>query len=69
MTEGIRVVGDGGWALVLPDSQDPVVQIFAEGEDDAASQRLLERYAKLVGAVARGEGSPGESPVARDVLK
>ena len=52
MTEGIRVAGDGGWALILPDSQDPVVQVFAEGEDDAASRRLLDRYAALVGAVA-----------------
>jgi mannose-1-phosphate guanylyltransferase/phosphomannomutase len=52
MTEGIRVAGDGGWALILPDSQDPVVQVFAEGEDDAASARLLDRYATLVSRVA-----------------
>ena len=56
MTEGIRVSGDGGWALVLPDSQDPVVQVFAEGDDAAASQVLLDRYAAIADTVARGGG-------------
>ena len=41
MTEGIRVERDGGWVLVLPDSADPVVTVYAEAEDDARARALL----------------------------
>jgi mannose-1-phosphate guanylyltransferase / phosphomannomutase len=48
MTEGIRVEQEGGWVLVLPDAQDPIVSVFAEAGDDATTQRLLDRYVSLV---------------------
>jgi mannose-1-phosphate guanylyltransferase/phosphomannomutase len=48
MTEGVRVEQDGGWALVLPDAQEPVVSVYAEGDDDATSRALLDRYVAIV---------------------
>ncbi|MDO8963792.1 MAG: sugar phosphate nucleotidyltransferase [Coriobacteriia bacterium] len=52
MTEGIRVERDGGWALVLPDSQDPVVTVYAEAADAVGARALLRRYVELVEEVA-----------------
>ncbi|PKQ17270.1 MAG: mannose-1-phosphate guanyltransferase [Actinobacteria bacterium HGW-Actinobacteria-7] len=40
LTEGVRVSYDDGWALVLPDSVDPEVGVWAEASDaDSALQR------------------------------
>jgi len=55
MTEGIRVTTDSGWALVLPDAQDPLVSVYAEADDAATARGLLRRYVQLVEEVAAGE--------------
>jgi len=52
MTEGIRVERDGGWALVLPDSVDPVVTVYAEAEDEPRARALLQDYVDIVERVA-----------------
>ena len=31
LTEGVRVIDDDGWALVLPDSTEPIVNVWGEG--------------------------------------
>ncbi len=48
MTEGIRVEREGGWALVLPDPAEPLVHVFAEGTDSAASHAMLLEYTEIV---------------------
>jgi mannose-1-phosphate guanylyltransferase/phosphomannomutase len=48
MTEGIRVERDGGWALVLPDPSEPIVQVFAEAEDADSARALLSEYTEMV---------------------
>lgn len=55
MTEGIRVTTDGGWALVLPDAQDPLVTVYAEADDAPTARGLLRRYVELVEEVVAGE--------------
>jgi mannose-1-phosphate guanylyltransferase/phosphomannomutase len=55
MTEGIRVTTDDGWALVMPDSQDPVVTVYAEADDAATARGLLRRYVGLVEEVVARE--------------
>jgi mannose-1-phosphate guanylyltransferase/phosphomannomutase len=47
-TDGIGVRVDGGWALVLPDPSEPLVHVFAEGEDEESARALLSRYTRLV---------------------
>jgi mannose-1-phosphate guanylyltransferase/phosphomannomutase len=55
MTEGIRVVRDDGWALVLPDPSEPLVQVYAEGPDSEAARALLGEYTSVVEtAIAAG---------------
>ncbi len=48
MTDGIKVFRDGGWALLLPHATEPRVDLYAEGPDEAAAERLLAEYAQLV---------------------
>lgn len=42
--EGVRIVVDGGWALVLPHAADAVVDVFAEGSDPDHVKALLARF-------------------------
>jgi mannose-1-phosphate guanylyltransferase/phosphomannomutase len=40
LTEGVRVLYDDGWALVLPDSVEPVVGVWTEGANaESAAER------------------------------
>jgi mannose-1-phosphate guanylyltransferase / phosphomannomutase len=53
--DGIRVREDGGWVQVLPDPDEPVVHIFAEGEDARASERLQRRYQDLLAGIVAAQ--------------
>ena len=33
LVDGIKVVSDDGWVLVVPDPEDPVTHVWAEGAD------------------------------------
>jgi mannose-1-phosphate guanylyltransferase / phosphomannomutase len=48
-TDGVRVVEpDGGWVLVLPDPEEAVTHLWAEGPDADAAQALLDEWARVV---------------------
>jgi mannose-1-phosphate guanylyltransferase / phosphomannomutase len=48
-TDGVRVVEpDGGWVLVLPDPEEAVTHLWAEGPDADAAQALLDEWAAVV---------------------
>jgi len=49
LTDGIKVFDDGGWVQALPDPDEPLLHIYAEGRDDEATA-VLER--ELRGLVA-----------------
>jgi mannose-1-phosphate guanylyltransferase/phosphomannomutase len=45
-TDGVRIVEpDGGWVLVLPDPEEAVTHLWAEGADADAAQDLLDHWA------------------------
>jgi mannose-1-phosphate guanylyltransferase/phosphomannomutase len=44
LVDGIKVVSDRGWALVVPDPVDPVTHVWAEGADLASSEELVATY-------------------------
>jgi mannose-1-phosphate guanylyltransferase/phosphomannomutase len=48
MVEGVRIEADDGWAHVLPHATEALVHVFAEGEDAASADALLERYVAQV---------------------
>jgi mannose-1-phosphate guanylyltransferase/phosphomannomutase len=48
-TDGVRVVGpDASWVLVLPDPAEAVTHLWAEADNQAASEALLRRWAGVV---------------------
>ena len=48
LVDGIKVVSDDGWALVVPDPADPVTHVWAEGADLASSEALVATYAERI---------------------
>src|SRR5581483_8811186 len=48
LTDGIKVFDDRGWAQVLPDPDEPLLHLYAEGESVEASEELLDEYRGLV---------------------
>ena len=53
LADGIRVVDDGGWAQFVPDPDEPLFHIYAEGATDNESVEILGRYQALLDEVLR----------------
>ncbi len=58
LTDGIKVFDRRGWAQVLPDPDEPLVHIYAEGKTAQTSQALEEEYRHLVEQIMRTDGVP-----------
>ncbi len=55
LTEGVRIRYEDGWALVLPDATEPIVDVWAEGpSDEAARARAAEWRNAVEQAIATG---------------
>ncbi|MEP6910742.1 MAG: sugar phosphate nucleotidyltransferase [Actinomycetota bacterium] len=48
LMDGIKVRDRRGWAQVLPDPDEPLVHIYAEGKDEEASNELEHEFRALV---------------------
>ena len=48
LTDGIKVLGERGWAQVLPDPDEPLLHIYAEGAGPEASAQLEGELRALV---------------------
>jgi mannose-1-phosphate guanylyltransferase/phosphomannomutase len=56
LTDGIKVFfGDQGWAQALPDSDEPLLHIYAEGTSEEASQELERELEAIVAEVIERE--------------
>ena len=53
LADGIRVEENGGWAQFVPDPDEPLFHIYAEGANDHDSAELLSRYRGLLDEVLR----------------
>ena len=51
LMDGVKAYDDRGWVQVLPDEDEPVVHVYAEGETPEVSEEL----AAEVSAVGRGD--------------
>jgi mannose-1-phosphate guanylyltransferase / phosphomannomutase len=50
LVDGVKVIHDAGWALVLPDPEESITHVWAEGPSGAVARRLAQEYA---GAIRR----------------
>ncbi|MGB2951759.1 MAG: sugar phosphate nucleotidyltransferase [Gaiellaceae bacterium] len=55
LTDGIKVFEERGWAQVLPDPDEPVVHIYAEGETEERSHELEQELRHLVEEIMQTE--------------
>jgi len=58
LVDGVKVMHEDGWMLALPDPDEPVTHIWAEGSDDLAASRLAQEYGRRIRQVLRGTGEP-----------
>ena len=55
LTDGIKVHRDGGWVQVLPDPDEPLLHLYAEGETEKASEALEAEIRGIVEQIMEGE--------------
>ena len=57
LLDGIKVFDKRGWAQLLPDPDEPVVHIYAEGKTEELSVELETELRELVEEIMRTEGA------------
>jgi mannose-1-phosphate guanylyltransferase/phosphomannomutase len=55
LRDGIKIFDERGWVQVLPDADEPVVHLYAEGETTADSEDLERELRTLVTDVIERE--------------
>jgi mannose-1-phosphate guanylyltransferase/phosphomannomutase len=58
LTDGIKVFDERGSAQVLPDPDEPVVHLYAEGRSEEESRELAAELRSLVEEILAAEESP-----------
>jgi len=53
LIDGVKVRHDGGWALALPDPEEPVTHVWAESGTDAEARALAKEYARRIRQMLR----------------
>jgi mannose-1-phosphate guanylyltransferase / phosphomannomutase len=51
LVDGIKVISDDGWVLVVPDPEDPVTHVWAEADHLVASEALAAAYAGRIASM------------------
>jgi mannose-1-phosphate guanylyltransferase / phosphomannomutase len=57
LMDGIKVFDDRGWAQILPDPDEPLMHIYAEGRTEEDSTALEEEYRDMVEEIMEREGA------------
>jgi mannose-1-phosphate guanylyltransferase/phosphomannomutase len=55
LLDGIKVFDERGWMQVLPDADEPLIHVYAEGETAEESAELAGELSSLVGDVIEGQ--------------
>ena len=53
LIDGVKVRHEGGWALALPDPEEPVTHVWAESTTDAEAKALVKEYALRIRQLMR----------------
>lgn len=53
LIDGVKVRHDEGWALALPDPEEPVTHIWAESGSNGDARRLAQEYARRIRQLLR----------------
>jgi mannose-1-phosphate guanylyltransferase/phosphomannomutase len=55
--DGIKVFEERGWAQILPDPDQPIVHIYAEGRTEEDSKALEAEFRAMVEEIMQTEGA------------
>ena len=55
LLDGVKVVEEDRWALVIPFPDEPLCRVWAEGPTAAHAEAMADRYAAMVEQVVQGE--------------
>jgi len=61
LMDGIKVFDERGWAQVLPDPDEPIINVYAEGVDAEATAELEAELRELVEEVLQGDEAPART--------
>lgn len=48
LVDGVKILHDDGWALVLPDPEEPLTHVWAEGPTEREARSLAQEYARRI---------------------
>jgi mannose-1-phosphate guanylyltransferase/phosphomannomutase len=57
LTDGIKLFEERGWSQALPDPDEPLIHLYAEGETPEASEELARELRTLVEEIEHGEAA------------
>jgi mannose-1-phosphate guanylyltransferase/phosphomannomutase len=57
LLDGIKVYDERGWAQILPDPDEPIVHLYAEGKTEEDSKALEAEYRQMVEQIMQTEGA------------
>ena len=63
LTDGIKVFDERGWSQVLPDPDEPLVHLYAEGETTEVSEELEHEVRELVEEIVQGDAAAPRTSV------
>jgi mannose-1-phosphate guanylyltransferase/phosphomannomutase len=63
LTDGIKVFDERGWAQLLPDPDEPLLHVYAEGETEEQSAELETELRSLVESIMAGEEIEAEAQI------
>jgi mannose-1-phosphate guanylyltransferase/phosphomannomutase len=55
LTDGIKVFDERGWVSVLPDPDEPLIHLYAEGETPESSSELADELRGVIEEIEQGE--------------
>jgi mannose-1-phosphate guanylyltransferase/phosphomannomutase len=61
LVDGIKVFDERGWVQLLPDPDEPLLHIYAEGETEDTSNELEAELHALVDEIMQGEEAPART--------
>ncbi|MDQ6783485.1 MAG: sugar phosphate nucleotidyltransferase [Actinomycetota bacterium] len=53
LVDGVKILYDDGWALVLPDPEEPITHVWAEGATDTEARARAQEYARRIRNLVR----------------
>jgi mannose-1-phosphate guanylyltransferase/phosphomannomutase len=48
LVDGVKLLHQDGWALVLPDPEEPLTHVWAEAASDHEARQLAQEYARRI---------------------